>query len=390
MDVDAIRDSPIGQLVPISGTDRTGTPYEHVAFLPDPLPATVELTAQAWLLVVEAEAALARLDEAAARVPEPRLLIRPSLRREAQSTSALEGTFVPFEDVLASDLDDAPTTPEIREVLSYVDAATAGFAWIGEGRGFSLTMLGELQRLLVQGTPSEHGDAGRLRDRQVAIGPGPTARLEDCRFVPAPPGPQLRDGVEAWTRWANDSPPELPRVARAALAHYQFETLHPFSDGNGRIGRLLIVLQLLRDRSLRHPVLVVSPWFEQRRSAYQDALLRLSQTGDWSAWVGFFATGIAASADTTRSRIGKLVDYAAQAQRTVRDAGGRGVAERLAAELIGTPILTATRVARDHAITHQAAINALRRLSDLGLLRERRHHGRSSFTCDDVISILRQ
>ena len=113
MDVEAIRDSPIGTLVPISGTDRGGRPYAHVAYLPDPLPASVDLTPQAWLRLVEAEAALARLDEAAMLIPEPRLLIRPSLRREAQSTSALEGTYAPFEDVLESDVHAAAPSPDI-------------------------------------------------------------------------------------------------------------------------------------------------------------------------------------------------------------------------------------------------------------------------------------
>lgn len=388
MDVEAIRDSPIGTLVPISGTDRGGRPYAHVAYLPDPLPGSVELTPQAWLRLIEAEAALARLDEAAMLIPDPRLLIRPSLRREAQSTSALEGTYAPFEDVLESDVDAAAPSPEVREVLNFVDAATAGFAWIAEGRGFSLTLLGELQRLLVRDTPSEQSDAGGLRDRQVVIGPHPAAPITASRYVPPPPGPQLRDGVEHWSRWVNDPPAALPRVARAALAHYQFESLHPFSDGNGRIGRLVIVLQLLRDGAIRQPMLVVSPWFEAHRSDYQDGMLRLSQRGDWSAWVEFFATGIATSATSTRERIAELLAYAATAQKTVRDAGGRGVAERLAAELIGTPILTASHVAREHEITHQAAINALRRLTDLGLLRERRRGGRISFISDGVIALL--
>lgn len=387
MDVDAIRESPVGRLVPITGTDpRDGAHYDHWAFLPDPLPDVVDLSPTSWMRVVEAESALARLDEAATLIPEPRLLIRPSLRREAQSTSALEGTYAPFDAILESDI-DGPSTPEIHEVLNFVEAATAGFDWMAQDRPFSIALLGDLQRLLVRDTASEQSDAGGLRDRQVMIGPSRT-RIADSRYVPPPPGQVLRDGVEDWVRWVTAPPDHLPRVVRAALAHYQFETLHPFSDGNGRIGRLLIVLQLLRDRSLHQPILVVSPWFEARRRAYQDELLKLSQTGDWSTWVEFFATGITAAADTTRQRISELLAFSTAAQTTVRSAGRRGVAERLAAELIGTPILTASRAAHDHDITHQAAMNALRTLVELDLLHERNRRGRATFVSNDVIAIL--
>lgn len=149
----------------------------------------------------------------------------------------------------------------------------------------------------MQGTAGEHADTGRLRERQVFIG-SRDAPIQAARFVPAPFGDQLRAGLEDWVRWVNDPPSDLPAVVSAGLAHYQFETLHPFSDGNGRIGRLLIVLQLLRQRVLTHPILVVSPWFETRRTEYQDALLTLSQDGDWDNWIRFFARGVGASAET--------------------------------------------------------------------------------------------
>jgi Fic family protein len=383
-----VGDSPIGRLVPVSGVDqRTGEEYSHFAYVPDPLPRVVTLTSATWTAVTRAEAALARLDEASRQLPDPSLLRRPALRREAQSTSALEGTHAPLEDVLVPEIEERETLPlEIRESINYVVAAEYGFRWAVE-RPLTSTLLGELQRTLVNSTPSEHSDAGGLRDRQVVIG-SPGSRVIDARFVPSPPGDQLRAGVEQWIEWVADPPEDLPPVGRTALAHYQFETLHPFSDGNGRIGRLLIVLQLLRDRVLSEPILVVSPWFEARRQAYQDGLLELTISGDWNAWVDFFATGVAAGAEATRGTIEDLIAWRDGAIETVRQARSSGVPERLAGELIGAPALTASQVADRHGISHQGAMNALRRLSELGLLEETRRRGRKVFLASDVVRIL--
>jgi len=182
----------------------------------------------------------------------------------------------------------------------------------------------------------------------------------------------------------------LSPVVRGALALYHFETVHPFSDVNGRIGRLLIVLQFMRDEVLREPILVVSPWFEARRREYQDGLLNLSRTGDWDMWVRFFATGVAAAADGTRERIEALLSWRDEALKTVRDAGVSGVAERVAGELIGAPLLTASRIAQAHGVSHQGGMNALRRLTELGLLREGQRRGRRTFFADHVIQLLGQ
>jgi Fic family protein len=388
MDVDLIRQSPIGEVVPISGFDqRTGDEYHHWAYVPSPLPQEVVLTSGTWTGVARAEAALARLDEASRQLPEPSLLRRPALRREAQSTSALEGTYAPIEDVLVPDVEERETLPlELRENLNYVVAAEEGFRWVAD-RPLTRSLIGELQRLLVHGTPGEHGDTGGLRDRQVVIG-APGSRVVDARFVPPPPGDQLQGGVDQWLEWVGTPPAELPPVVRAALAHYQFETLHPFSDGNGRIGRLLIVLQLMRDNVLAEPILVVSPWFEARRQDYQDGLLDLTVSGDWDAWVGFFARGVAAGAEATRRTIEDLLEWRDHAIARVREAGSSGVAERVAGELIGAPALTAGQVAQRHGVSHQGAMNALRRLGTLGLVEEAQRRGRRVFVSPAVVEIL--
>jgi Fic family protein len=180
---------------------------------------------------------LGRLDQAGRQIREPALLRRPTLRREAQSTSALEGTYAPLSEVLEVDPDEvqpASQSPELREVLNYVRAAEHAYAVVRE-RGITLGLLREIHQLLVAETPADGPMAGRVRDHQVVVGPS-RGRVRDARFVPPPPGPELEIALRDWAGWV-EAPSELPVVVRAALAHYQFEALHPFNDGNGRIGR---------------------------------------------------------------------------------------------------------------------------------------------------------
>jgi Fic family protein len=339
---------------------------EGQAFLPDPLPLDLTLSTSTWTIVNRASAALARLDGAARLIPNPALLRRPTLRREAQSTSALEGTYAPFADVLAADRDDERhMTAELRWILNFERMAELAFSW-PEERPMTVGMLGELQRTLVSGTDGELSDAGSLRDRIVVIG-APGRSLDDARFVPPPPGDQLRAGVEGLLEWIND-PPELPTVVRAAMAHYQFESLHPYSDGNGRLGRLLVIVQLLRGALIREPLLVVSPWFEERRDQYQDALLDLSLNGDWDAWIAFFAEGVVASATESQRKVERLVSLQSELRSAVQAAGKRGVSERLAADLVGRPYITQREVAQEYALSKQGASNAIKTLLDMGIL----------------------
>ena len=389
MDHEALSASPIGSVVPISGTDPfTGRKFEHFAYVPAPLPSATSLRSATWRQVVAAEAALARLDQAAQQFPQPALLRRPALRREAQSTSALEGTYAPFETVLASEPEDRQGLPsEVREVLNYVVAAEEGFAWVAD-RPITVGLIERLHGVLVADTPGERYDPGRIRRRQVFIG-SRGLPIQESRFVPPPPGEQLRAAVGDLLGWIRDPPAHLPPVVRGAMAHYQFETLHPFYDGNGRIGRLLIALSLTSDGVLREPTLVVSPWFEARRSAYQDGLLNLSMTGAWDDWISFFAAGVAEAADTTRRRVERLLNWRERALERVREARVSGVAERVAGELIGSPITRAPVIARRHGITQQGAMLALRRLVELGLLEEQRMGGRVSFVANEALALLR-
>jgi len=205
-----------------------------------------------------------------------------------------------------------------------------------------------------------------LRDQIVIIGASGRG-FADVRFVPPPPGDQLRTGVEGLLEWI-ESPPELPTVVQAAMTHYQFESLHPYSDGNGRLGRLLVIVQLLRGALIREPLLVVSPWFEQRREQYQDALLELSYHGNWDDWIAFFAEGVAASAAESQRKVERLVEMQGELRSRVQEAGKRGVAERLAADLIGRPYVRRADVRERYSISGQGAFNAINTLVQLGIL----------------------
>jgi Fic family protein len=389
MDLEALRASPVGQLVPISGYDpRRGREYDYFAFLPDALADDVELEQQTWIVVADAMAALGHLDQAGLLIPNPWLLRGPLLRREAVSTSALEGTYAPFADVLEADVaDEGPQTPEVREVLNYVLAAEYAIKEVKNGRSISASLLTEAQALLMRGTKDEGPETGRLRTTQVLIG-AEDCPIVDARFVPPPGDDRLQAGVDDWAAWLRRDR-ELPVIVQAALAHYQFETLHPFHDGNGRIGRLSVLLQLLQSGVLHEPLLEISPWFETRRRDYQDHLLDVSMTGHWDKWVRFFCTAICDQANDTCIRINRLLDFQSSTRELLKENNIRGVAFNIADELIGQPVLTATWAARRHDVTYPAANAAIGRLVRLGLLQEAtgRTYGRI-FRSNQVFTLL--
>jgi len=187
------------------------------------------------------------------------------------------------------------------------------------------------------------------------------------------------------------SPPPIPTVVQAAMAHYQFESLHPYSDGNGRLGRLLVIVQLLRGAVIREPLLVVSPWFERRRDQYQDALLELSFDGDWDTWIAFFAGGVAASASESQSKVERLVELQTELRATVQRARKRGVSEQLAADLVGTPYVARNTVASHYELSGQGAQNAIDALVALDVLQEtaiRNNSGARLFVSPKVVEII--
>lgn len=360
--------------MPISGGDAGSGDWSHYAFVPESLPTTSPaLSGAAYRAVADARAALAALDSTAMLLPDPTLFRQPALRREAQSTSALEGTYAPLAAVLQAD-EDSPRSPELLEILNYVRMAEHGFAWLQDGRPLSVSVLLELHRLLMDGTPLG-STSGRVRDLQVVIGQRADAdpllpTVHGARFVPSPPGAQLEADLRDLMDWMGlDHGAEIDPVVAAAMAHYQFETLHPFQDGNGRIGRYLVVAHLLQLGLLSEPTLTVSPWFEARRAAYYDRLLGVSSAGDWDNFVRFFAHGLSAAAQLTRSQMLALSHVQGELRAAVRESPLR--AEKAVALMdlaVARPTFTVRQAQSALNLSYGRANALVGQLVDLGLL----------------------
>lgn len=202
--------------------------------------------------------------------------------------------------MLAADEDERPATGELQEVLDYVRAAEHAFAWLADGRPLTTGLLTDLQGCPVADTAADTAQEGRIRSVQVVIGASTRVRVDDARFIPSPPGPELDARVRDCVDWiVQEQVPLIDPVVAAGMAHHQFETLHPFDDGNGRIGRLLVVLHLLARGVLTEPSLTVPPWFEARRAECFDRLTGVSAEGAWDPWLTFFAQGLRVSAEQT-------------------------------------------------------------------------------------------
>jgi Fic family protein len=378
--------SPMGDVVPIRGVDAfLNRPYSHFAFVPAPLSRELAMSARSIKLLSEAERALGRLDAASCRLPNPQLLVRPTLYREAVSTSALEGTYALFQDVLESDfVDEVSRSREVREVRNYVRAAALGLELI-EKKPICVSILKQLQAVLVEGTRGDSYDAGSLRAAQVYLGERHRG-IEASRFVPPPPGEALVEGMSDWEKWLN-AEDDLPLLVKAALGHYQFETLHPFSDGNGRLGRLVVVLQLIYNGALKYPILNISPWLEERKDEYKDHLLQLSQTGNFDPWLQFFFEAVRHQAEDAVSRIERIVEIRNRMREQLRQVKARGVVLEIVDDLIGYPVITVSQAAELHDVTFPPANSAIQRLVDLGYLTEITGGGyKRIFVCREIMA----
>lgn len=361
-------DSPLGRCIPIEGYDhRFNEPYSTFAYLPDDLPDEVQLSEAALIALGEAREELGRLDGSAAIIASPTLITRMATRREAIGTSALEGTFANLTDLLAAEEDsEADLPPNIREVMNYTRAADLANRWI-EDRPLTTQMLSTLQGMLLKDSPAT-GVRGDIRDGQVFIGSG-TRRIRDARFVPPPPGDQLRTMFERWLEWVTNPRDRIPLLARVAMAHYQFESIHPYSDGNGRIGRMVAILQLISEGALRSPVLSVSTWLKDNADEYRDHLFRVSESGDWSPWVEFFCRAVATEARLGHDRIMELLAFREEVGAKVRRALPKArLAVEIADALIAYPIMSVSAAQRRHGRTNEANRIAIGQLVDLGVL----------------------
>lgn len=368
MNVEELRESPIGDLVPISGQDENLNEYSHYAFVPHPLPDTVELQTATWTRVAEATAALGRLHQACVTLPNPSLLIRPALAREAVDTSALEGTYGALADVLEARVSDSRnSSPEVNEIRAYERIALEAFGWVEE-RPVTIGLLENLQGTLAADSHQPQRDPGKIREHQVVIGPKGSTVYE-ARYIPPPPDDRLKAGLEQWQVWIEEDH-DLPAPVRAAMAHYQFESLHPFGDGNGRLGRLIIVLQLVRSGLIAAPSLTISPWLRKRRDAYQRHLYEVSRTGDWNPWIQFFCEAICEQSKAAVDAVEHLNRWSTEVRATMAEKHWSGTVISLFENLIDWPVITSAFVQETYDVSAPTAKSAIDRLVEIGVLRD--------------------
>ncbi len=349
------------------------------AFIPAPLPPTPDLE---WTPALRgrfdsALSALARLDAVTDMLPNAALLLYSFVRKEAVLSSMIEGTQSSLADLMLFEIDEQPGVPleDAREVSRYVAALEHGLKRLHGGFPLSLRLMREMHKVLIGQERGSKLTPGEFRRSQVWIG---GTRPGNAVFVP-PPATELDECLKRFERFLHDQPMPTPPLVKAALAHVQFETIHPFLDGNGRVGRLLIALQLTADGLMREPLLYLSLHFKEHRQTYYELLNRVRLTGDWESWLEFFADGVISSATQATESAKRLLDLAtADGQRI--ESLGRAAASALAIHraLQRQPIATAASLAAATGLTPATVNKSLAHLERIGVVAEltRRQRGR--------------
>ena len=362
------------------------------AFIPNSLPPTpgLDLSGSRQRLLERATLAVGRLDSVSMLLSDPQLFLYAYVRREAVLSSQIEGTQSSLSDLLLFEMEEMPGVPtdDVIEVSNYVAALEHGVARLRSGFPLSNRLLREMHAKLMARGRGSNLESGAFRSSQNWIG---GTRPGNAHFVPPPPD-QVEVCMAALERFLHDDGDGLPILVKAALAHVQFETIHPFLDGNGRLGRLLIALLLHHGGLLSQPLLYLSLYFKQHRSAYYDYLDRVRAQGDWEAWLDFFLEGVeqtALGAVQTAQRLVALFD--SDTQRV--QGAGRGVANvlRILAALRQRPLLNLSELCRITTTTFPAASRAMHSLVKLGIARELTGQRRNRiFAYDGYLSILNE
>jgi Fic family protein len=361
-----VQRGPTGEWVPIS---TTGAPAR--AFVPRPLPPDppLEIGGELRGALDRALLALGRLDSVSALLPETSLFLYAYVRKEAVLSSQIEGTQSSLSDLLFFELDEAPGVPrgDVEEVSRYVAALEHGLRRLREGFPLSNRLLREIHAVLLAGGRGAEKQAGAFRHSQSWIG---GASPVDAVYVPPPPErvEACMGALEGFLH-AHAEPGGV--LVKTGLAHVQFETIHPFLDGNGRLGRLLVTLLLCAEGVLREPLLYLSLFLKARRSEYYERLQRTRTDGDWEGWLGFFAEGVVQTAEGAVTTARGLVDLFARYRTRIRGAvRAPGSALAVHDALQRRPVLSVARAAELTGLSVPTVTAALRALEPLGIVRE--------------------
>jgi Fic family protein len=366
---------------------RTSQGYR--AFLPNPLPPELAWSGALVALHSEAERELARLALAGGDFPHPYILARPFIRHEAVVSSRIEGTQATLEDLYsyeAEQMSFLEPASDVREVYNYVRALEYGLERV-KTLPISLRLIRELHARLMEGVRGEVMTPGEFRRSQNWIGPA-GCTLETARYVP-PPVEEMHTALDALEKFIHASS-DLPALTRIGLIHYQFEAVHPFLDGNGRVGRLLISLLLCQWGLLPRPLLYLSAYYERNRSEYYERLLAVSRGGEWEDWLRFFLTGVRDQSRLAALRVQELQDLR---ERYRRQLASRRAARRLSAVvdfLIGNPIFNVRGLQTGLDLADfKAAQRYVDVLEDAGILREVTGRKRNRlYRADEVFKVI--
>jgi Fic family protein len=341
------------------------------AFIPSPLPPRppINWTPELRSKFDQALLSLGRLDSVSTLLPDTSLFLYMYVRKEAVLSSMIEGTQSSFSDLLLFELDQEPGVPsdDVREVSNYVAALEHGLRLLEEGLPLSLRLFREIHGVLLAKGRGSNQTPGEFRRSQNWIG---GTRPGNAAFVP-PPAEEVMECMSKLELFLHDQPEPTPVLLKAALAHVQFETIHPFLDGNGRLGRLLITLLLCEQKVLREPMLYLSLYFKTHRQYYYELLNNVRLTGDWEAWLDFFAEAIIVTSSQAVEAAQQLLDLSNRDRDKISGLGRAAIsALKVHRLLMEHPIATSGRLVEKTGISPATVNKTLVRLEQLGIVRE--------------------
>ncbi|MCJ7621845.1 MAG: Fic family protein [Anaerolineae bacterium] len=378
VDPERFRDSTAGRLIWVGRGQEA-----YWAFVPHELPPDLDWDSELALVLAEAERSLGELKGLGRTMPNPHLPVGPFIRREAVFSSRIEGIETDIADLYAYEAGQLSlpglgrpgvSESDVWEVLNYVRALEYGLERMGTSP-VSLRLIRQLHLRLMGGVLGERATPGEFRRSQNWIGrPGST--LHEADFVPPPPA-EMRTALDAFEKYLHGDD-QYPSLVRLALVHYQFEAIHPFVDGNGRIGRLLVSLLLVHWWLLPLPLLHLSAFFERHSDEYYELLIGVSERGAWKAWLAFFLRGVAEQSGDAMARAKQLQDLQLDWRGQLEDGGAPEWILGLADLLFETPLVSAQMVRKRFGVSHPTAMEGLRRLEGMGILRQITGTGRNN------------
>jgi Fic family protein len=360
---------------------------EYWAFVPKPLPPDINANIEMMALLSEADRALSELCGLARLLPNPHFLVQPAIRRESVLSSRIEGTHAGMDDLLYFEADpgERPKAQDVHDILNHLRAMDHGLKRLAE-LPISSRLIREIHEVLMQGARGSHATPGELRTTPNWIGPQ-GCTLNEATFVPPPPH-ELAKLLSDFEGYIHSSPRE-PVLIQCALIHYQFEALHPFIDGNGRVGRLLITILLYERNYLDKPLLYLSAFFEKNRDEYYRRLLAVSREGDWTGWINYFLRGVREQAQESLRDANQLIGLLAEYRSLLQGPRIPQAAPLLIEHLFVNPVVSISRLSQEWSMSYPVVQKGVEYLVNLGILEEvtgkRRHR---LFVCRALFSIL--